>query len=93
MSFCFPKYKLSTDYPSFPFVFALSFLCKAETRKEEIVRFSKAKNDPEFSKMLKSRTLGPDAAETQSQLRRQIQVCFSLTLRIYILTCLLDDQQ
>ena len=46
----------------------------AETLKEEIVRFSKAKADPEFARMLKDRTLGPDAAETQSQLRKQIRV-------------------
>ncbi|EJD06661.1 uncharacterized protein FOMMEDRAFT_17163 [Fomitiporia mediterranea MF3/22] len=51
-----------------------SNLLKAETRKEEIVRFSKAKADPEFAKMLKARTLGPDASETQLHLRRQIRV-------------------
>lgn len=56
----------------------------AETRKEEIVRFSKAKADPEFVKMLKARTLGPDAAETQSQLRRQIRVrCLLLFSYLY----------
>lgn len=46
----------------------------AETRKEEIVRFSKAKADPDFARMLKTRTLGPEAAETQSHLRKQIRV-------------------
>ena len=50
----------------------------AETRKEEIIRFSKAKDDPEFARMLKIRTLNPDAAETQSQLRRQIRVSSTL---------------
>ena len=33
------------------------FVFTAETRKEEIVRFSKAKADPEFAKMLKVGTL------------------------------------
>lgn len=46
----------------------------AETRKKEIARFSKAKADPDFAKMLKTRTLGPEAAETQSHLRKQIRV-------------------
>ena len=46
----------------------------AETRKEEIVRFAKAKADPEFARMLKARTLGPEHAETQNQLRKQIRV-------------------
>ena len=46
----------------------------AETRKEENDRFSKAKADPDFAKMLKARTLGPEAAETQAQLRKQIRV-------------------
>lgn len=59
----------------------------AETRKEEIVRFSKAKADPEFSKMLKMRTLGPDATETQSQLRKQIRVSVWLLPTFRILNC------
>ncbi|TDL16488.1 hypothetical protein BD410DRAFT_902018 [Rickenella mellea] len=50
-----------------------SNLLKAETRKEEIVRFSRAKADPEFAKMLKVRTLGPEHAETQTLLRKQIR--------------------
>lgn len=49
--------------------------CSAATmRKEEIVRFSKANSDAEFTKMLKSRTLGPEHLETQAQLRRGIRV-------------------
>ena len=56
----------------------------AETLKEEIVRFSKAKADPEFAKMLKERRLGPDAAEIQSQLRKQIRVgTFYVKARAY----------
>jgi nucleoporin NUP159 len=47
----------------------------AGTRKEEIIRFNKAKNDSDFAKMLKSRTLGPEHLETQTQLRRDIRVC------------------
>lgn len=46
----------------------------AETRREEITRFSRAKADPDFAKMLKVRTLGPEHAETQSQLRKQVRV-------------------
>jgi len=46
----------------------------AGTKKEEIARFNKAKTDPEFAKMLKVRTLGPEHLETQSQLRRDIRV-------------------
>ena len=55
----------------------------AETLKEEIIRFSKAKADPEFARMLKERTLGPDAAETQSQLRKQIRVSSCLPSTSY----------
>lgn len=46
----------------------------ASTRKEEIARFSKASKDPEFARVVKARTLGPDHLETQSQLRRGIRV-------------------
>ena len=46
----------------------------ANTRKEEITRFSKASTDAEFARILKARTLGPEHLETQSQLRRQIRV-------------------
>lgn len=49
-------------------------MLKATMRKEEIVRFSKANNDAEFAKMLKSRTLGPEHLETQAQLRRGIRL-------------------
>ncbi|KAF8623614.1 hypothetical protein AX17_007317 [Amanita inopinata Kibby_2008] len=47
-----------------------SKMLKAGTRKEEIARFTKAQNDKEFAKMLKTRTLGPEHLETQTQLRR-----------------------
>ncbi|EMD33399.1 hypothetical protein CERSUDRAFT_118001 [Gelatoporia subvermispora B] len=50
-----------------------SDLLKATIRKEEIVRFSKASQDDEFAKMLKTRTLGPEHLETQNQLRREIR--------------------
>ena len=46
----------------------------AKTRKEEIARFNKAKNDKEFAKMLKSRSLGPELSETQMHLRKSIRV-------------------
>ncbi|EIW84175.1 hypothetical protein CONPUDRAFT_50999, partial [Coniophora puteana RWD-64-598 SS2] len=51
-----------------------SSMLKAGTRKEEIIRFNKAKSDKEFAKMLKARTLGPEHLETQAQLRREIRV-------------------
>jgi hypothetical protein len=38
------------------------------------VRFDKAKNDKEFAKMLKSRSLGPEHSETQMHLRKSIRV-------------------
>ncbi|KAH0584932.1 hypothetical protein H2248_008204 [Termitomyces sp. 'cryptogamus'] len=47
---------------------------KAKTRKEEIGRFDRAKNDKEFAKMLRARSLGPEHLETQAQLRRAIRV-------------------
>ncbi|KAG5646794.1 hypothetical protein DXG03_002171 [Asterophora parasitica] len=50
-----------------------SSMLKANTRKEEISRFNKAKNDKEFARMLKARTLGPEHLETQTQLRRNIR--------------------
>ncbi|KAF9463874.1 hypothetical protein BDZ94DRAFT_1282304 [Collybia nuda] len=50
-----------------------SNMLKAGTRREEISRFNKAKDDNEFAKMLKARTLGPEHLETQTQLRRNIR--------------------
>jgi len=50
------------------------FLSIAKTRKEEIARFQKAKNDKEFAKILKSRSLGPELSETQMHLRKSIRV-------------------
>ncbi|KAH7912317.1 hypothetical protein BJ138DRAFT_973611, partial [Hygrophoropsis aurantiaca] len=50
-----------------------SHMLKAGTKKEEIVRFNRAKTDTEFAKMLKVRTLGPEYLETQTQLRRDIR--------------------
>ncbi|KAI0315558.1 hypothetical protein OF83DRAFT_1173706 [Amylostereum chailletii] len=46
---------------------------RAKTRREEIVRFNKAKSDAEFSKMLQSRFLSPEHVELQTQLRRNIR--------------------
>ncbi|KAJ8454819.1 hypothetical protein ONZ45_g19159 [Pleurotus djamor] len=48
-------------------------MLKAGTRKEEIARFNRAKNDADFSQMLKSRTLGPEHHETQVHLRKSIR--------------------
>ncbi|TFK72992.1 hypothetical protein BDN72DRAFT_762517 [Pluteus cervinus] len=59
-----------------------SGMLKAGTRKEEISRFKKANSDQEFSKMLKSRTLGPEHLETQIQLRRKIRASQAMRDRI-----------
>ncbi|KAF8838595.1 hypothetical protein BDN67DRAFT_70954 [Paxillus ammoniavirescens] len=56
-----------------------SNMLKAGTRKEEIIRFNRAKTDTEFAKMLKVRTLGPEYTEAQSQLRRDIRVGFLIS--------------
>ncbi|KAI6039592.1 hypothetical protein EDC04DRAFT_2684462 [Pisolithus marmoratus] len=48
-------------------------MLKATTKQEEIIRFDKARTDPEFAKMLKVRTLGPEYFEIQTQLRRDIR--------------------
>ncbi|KAG6884149.1 hypothetical protein C0993_000926, partial [Termitomyces sp. T159_Od127] len=50
-----------------------SNVLKAKTRREEIGRFNRAKDDKEFAKMLKARSLGPEHIETQAQLRRAIR--------------------
>ncbi|KAF8656789.1 hypothetical protein AX16_002341 [Volvariella volvacea WC 439] len=50
-----------------------SSMLKANTRREEIARFTKANSDNEFSRMLKARTLGPEHLETQTHLRRSIR--------------------
>ncbi len=56
--------------------FTMSYvnLSTANTRREEIARFDKAKTDKEFAKMLSTRSLGPEHVEAQQQLRRSIRV-------------------
>lgn len=44
----------------------------ANTRKEEIERFKRAKDDEDFRKMLKARTLGPELLELKSRLRSEL---------------------
>ena len=44
----------------------------ANTRKEEIERFKRAKDDEDFRKMLKARTLGPELLELKSRLRGEL---------------------
>ncbi|KIK24586.1 hypothetical protein PISMIDRAFT_98438, partial [Pisolithus microcarpus 441] len=51
-------------------------MLKAMTKREEIIRFDKARTNTEFAKMLKVRTLGPEYLEVQTQLRRDIRVGF-----------------
>ncbi|KAI0701221.1 hypothetical protein BC835DRAFT_1411616 [Cytidiella melzeri] len=49
-------------------------MLKVSMRKEEVVRFSKAKDDAEFANILKARSLGPEHLETQIHLRRGVRV-------------------
>jgi hypothetical protein len=58
----------------------------AGTRREEIARFNKAKDDKEFAKMLKARTLGPEHSETQTQLRKCVRVGFFILSLLLIPT-------
>jgi len=46
----------------------------ASTRREEIARFSKAVNNPDFARMLRTRNLGPEHLEKQTRLRKQVRV-------------------
>lgn len=65
----------------------IELILSAKTRKEEIGRFNRAKDDKEFAKMLKARSLGPEHLEAQAQLRRAIRVCppfFSICSFLYI---------
>ncbi len=56
------------------------------------MRFNKAKNDKEFAKMLRSRTLGPEYSETQTHLRKSIRVC-SYEFIAHTLLCLITMHQ
>lgn len=49
-----------------------SGVVKANTRKEEIERFNRAKEDDSFARMLRSRTLGPEHLETRARLRGEL---------------------
>lgn len=60
----------SSTYSEFPHFIPVA----ATTRKEEILRFSKATSTAEFTKMMKLRTLGPEHLETQTKLRKQMRV-------------------
>jgi nucleoporin NUP159 len=51
----------------------------AGTRKEEVVRFHRAKTDKEFAMILRERTLGPEHLEAQNQLRKDVRVCGNLS--------------
>ena len=66
-----------------------SFFFSAKTRKEEIVRFDKARSDVEFGRMLRARILSPEQTELQAQLRRDIRVG-RVNWRLY--TCLRVSQ-
>ncbi|KAF8340014.1 uncharacterized protein EI90DRAFT_3038800 [Cantharellus anzutake] len=51
-----------------------SLLLKAETNKQEIERFLRAREDKNFAKLLKVRELGPEHVENQTKLRQSIQL-------------------
>lgn len=55
----------------------------ASTRREEIARFSKAINNHDFARMLRTRNLGPEHLEKQTRLRKQVRVraCASCRLK------------
>lgn len=59
---------------------------KACTRKEEIARFSKAINNPDFTRMLRTRNLGPEHLEKQSRLRKQVRVWVPIFCYFTLLT-------
>ncbi|KAK4048627.1 hypothetical protein OIV83_004597 [Microbotryomycetes sp. JL201] len=46
-----------------------SQMLKAETKREEALRFLRARSDPEFAKMVRVRQLGPEQVENQRQIR------------------------
>jgi len=52
----------------------LSTTRTAFTRKEEVARFGKAINNPDFARMLRTRNLGPEHLEKQTRLRKQVRV-------------------
>ena len=69
------------SFTSWELLFTIWTAC---TRKEEIARFSKAINNPDFARMLKTRNLGPEHLEKQVRLRKQVRVCVFCTMLIYV---------
>ncbi|KAG9095083.1 hypothetical protein FRC07_011152 [Ceratobasidium sp. 392] len=47
---------------------------KVHAKKNEIARYLKAKKDPKYTRLLKSRTSSPEHVESQTKLRKSIQV-------------------
>ncbi|QRW04056.1 structural constituent of nuclear pore protein [Ceratobasidium sp. AG-Ba] len=47
---------------------------KVHAKKNEIARYIRAKKDPKYTRLLKSRTSSPEHLETQTKLRKSIQV-------------------
>ncbi|CED85606.1 Nuclear pore complex, Nup214/CAN component [Phaffia rhodozyma] len=50
-----------------------SYLLKADTKLEEVARFLRARDDPDFAKMVRIRQLGPEHLENQQRLRKTTQ--------------------
>ena len=46
------------------------------------MRFNKAVNNPDFARMLKTRSLGPEHLEKQARLRKQVRVRAYVQYRI-----------
>ncbi|KAG8708638.1 hypothetical protein FRC08_018804 [Ceratobasidium sp. 394] len=47
---------------------------KVHAKKNEIARYIKAKKDPKYTRLLKSRTSSPEHVESQTKLRKSIQI-------------------
>lgn len=52
----------------------LIFLISADAKKEEMIRYSRARQDEEYLQMLQVRSLGPQHKENQEKLRKSQQV-------------------
>lgn len=49
-----------------------SLQLKAEAKQEETARFIRARSDPEFAQLVRVRQLGPEQAESQTQMRKKV---------------------
>ncbi|KAL7409677.1 hypothetical protein BDY24DRAFT_332670, partial [Mrakia frigida] len=59
-----------------------SLMLKADTKMEESARFLRAKDDPDFAKMIRVRQLGPEHTENQQKLRKTTQLVRDRVLQL-----------